>query len=227
MPLTKDGYWIPPKLWKGATAYLIGGGPSLLSMDLSLVQDKRVIGCNDAFLLGDWVDAMVFGDYSWYQVYKWEVNRFQGIKMSLHECTKDKKGWKTFKRKTPGIQTEPGLCGWCKNVGFAALNIAILFGCERVVLLGYDMKFGKLNPTGKGFPDNLKWSPSEADLQDVGEVSNWHPNIKQIPSDRHATYAQAFKNAAPKIEELGVEVVNATPDSALTCFPHKPLEDVV
>lgn len=227
MPFTKDGYWVPPKLWKGATAYLIGGGPSLLSMDLTLVHKKRVLGCNDAYLLGDWVDAMIFGDYSWYHVHRHQVNRFQGIKMSLHEVTIGKKGWKTFKRKTPGIQTEPGLCGWCKNVGFAALNAAILFGCPRIVLLGYDMKFGKLKPTGKGFSDDLKWFPSEQDARVNGKVPNWHPNIKEVPEDRHGTYVKAFENAAPEIERLGVEVINATPDSALTCFPYKPLEDVV
>ena len=54
--------WKPPKIWKGGTAYIIGGGPSVNDADLSLIHDRRVIGVNNAYSLGGWVDVCWFGD---------------------------------------------------------------------------------------------------------------------------------------------------------------------
>jgi hypothetical protein len=60
-------YWeAPSTLWSGEVVYIIGGGPSLKTLDLGVLADRRVIGCNDAYMLGPWVGICFFGDYGWY-----------------------------------------------------------------------------------------------------------------------------------------------------------------
>ncbi len=50
--------WPIPKIWNKSTVFIIGGGPSLLDIDLSLLHDKRVIGVNQAYKLGNWIDIL-------------------------------------------------------------------------------------------------------------------------------------------------------------------------
>ena len=75
-----DNYWTVQKLWPDSTVFIVGGGKSLnrtglqwnetnkgeilqaISNDLSCIHDKRVIGVNDSFKLGDWIDICFYGD---------------------------------------------------------------------------------------------------------------------------------------------------------------------
>jgi hypothetical protein len=52
----------PHSIWKNDTAFILGGGPSLSKVDFSLIEHRRVIGVNNAYQLGDWVDICWFGD---------------------------------------------------------------------------------------------------------------------------------------------------------------------
>lgn len=91
------------------------------------------------------------------------------------------------------IQAEPGTIGGGGNSGFQALNLAIQFGARRILLLGYDMHGG-----------------------------HWHGDhpagMAQPKDDTMARWRRAFQANAPLIAAMGVEVINCTPGSALTCF---------
>jgi len=54
--------WKPPKIWQGSPAFIIGGGPSVNDVDFSLIKHHRIIGVNNSYQLGDWVDVCWFGD---------------------------------------------------------------------------------------------------------------------------------------------------------------------
>ena len=77
--------WQVPRMWEGGDVWIIGGGPSITkefgipdnivqgvfkkelplsaySPYMSFLHDKHVIGVNVAYLLGDWVDMVFFGD---------------------------------------------------------------------------------------------------------------------------------------------------------------------
>jgi hypothetical protein len=60
--MKKQEAWRIPKMWKGQTVFIIGGGPSLNGTPLHLIHEHRVIGVNCAYMLGDWVDVCWFGD---------------------------------------------------------------------------------------------------------------------------------------------------------------------
>lgn len=57
-----DNAWRVPPIWSGGTAWIIGGGPSVKDLDLSPIHQYRVIGVNNAYQFGHWVDACWFGD---------------------------------------------------------------------------------------------------------------------------------------------------------------------
>lgn len=101
---------------------------------------------------------------------------------------------------------EPGAVGSGGNSAFQALNLAVQFGATRILLIGCDMH------TGAG----LHW---------YGR--NTWPAANN-PSDHNLMrWRDGFERQAPRLKAMGVEVFNASPDSALVCFPHKTIAEAL
>lgn len=216
--------WDPPQLWKGRTVFVIGGGPSLKSMDWSDLHNRRAIGCNDAYRLGaKVVDLCYFGDWSWFVTHRKEfvrdpstgemwpgVTSFSGIVAT--NCEQGPKvlsqfPWvKSMVRRNVGVFTSGPYIGWYRNTGLSAVALAVRLGAVRVVLLGFDMQLGR-----------------------HGE-SNWHPNLKDKPN---ANVYKAFKEGANKLavhlqrEVPHVEIIDANPSGGLTQWPKMPREEAL
>lgn len=90
------------------------------------------------------------------------------------------------------------------NSGFQAMDLAVLMGASRVILTGYDM--GLAGRVRHFFGD--------------------HPGLMNVNSPYHL-FIRAFDAAAPHYAARGVEILNASRRSALTCFPMIPLEAVL
>jgi len=82
------------------------------------------------------------------------------------------------------------------NSGFQAMNLAVKQGATRLLLLGFDFRgahwFGQ-HPAGLG-------NPSDSTMQ---------------------RWVACMETAAKQLSDRGVEVVNCSRDSALTCFPRR------
>ena len=77
-------------LWKGRTAYIIGGGVSLDGFNFSLLKGERVIGCNDAYTLGvHIVKICAFGDNSFWEAHKGPLSKYRGWVVTNNEHIKD------------------------------------------------------------------------------------------------------------------------------------------
>lgn len=90
------------------------------------------------------------------------------------------------------------------NSGYQAINLAYLMGASSVVLLGYDMG-------------------------NTSVKSHWHGDHpgelnKQLPT---ALWLEKFPALAADLKYEGVKVVNATRETALTCFDRLPLEEAL
>lgn len=91
------------------------------------------------------------------------------------------------------------------NSGFQAINLSVLAGAKKVILIGYDAK----EPAG-------------------GEKSHWfgeHP-IKANPS-AYALYRRSFKDGHEAIKAAGVRVINANLDSAITQFEKMEINEAL
>lgn len=164
----------------------------------------RVVAVNDAYRLAPWADLLYACDYRWWT---WHpgARQFAGIKATYSETAArewpDIK-WVRGERNTKGLSTDPGKINCGQNSGYQAINIAYLLGARKIILLGYDMK-----PAA----DRAHW---------FGE----HPN--RIRSNYRA-WLTNYQTIADQLPALGLTVINATPGSALRCFPLQPLEQAL
>jgi hypothetical protein len=85
------------------------------------------------------------------------------------------------------------------------INLALHFGGARAVLLGFDQKAAE------------------------GDRTHWHAGhrIPSDPADYAATMIPEFESMVAPLAAAGLEVLNATPDSALECFPKIKLRRVL
>jgi hypothetical protein len=196
--------------WTGETCIVAATGPSLSVEVAEHVEDsgKRVIAVNDAYRLLPHADVLYACDAKWWEVHK-GCPDFAGERWSSHEAGGSND--KTIAARDYGLHLVPGRSGdafrtdgmvaYGGNSGFQAVNLAILFGAVRIVLVGFDMR----ETGGKRhfFGDHPR------PLRNGGCFRRW---------------AERFATAARQLPS-GVEIVNATLNSGITCFPFVRLED--
>jgi hypothetical protein len=211
-PEIRSEYYTLPRPYEGKTVFVVGGGPSLKRLDLSKVRNRPVVGCNDAFRLGTWVDWIIFADKRWFgwnhtDLAEWP-NRERVICLVpqlLDE--RDKFPWLKILRRDEarfGLSVEQDTICWNRGCGGAAINAAYLLGASRVVLLGFDMRV-------------------------VDGKHNWHDNHQHTERDKiyQNSMMPFLKPMSDAMKVTGLQIVNATPGSALNLFPLVPLEDLL
>ena len=85
------------------------------------------------------------------------------------------------------------------NSGYQAINLAYLWGAARIVLIGFDL-------------GGTHW---------FGD----HPKPLQMPSP-YRKWLPAFDRLAADLADEGVQVINSTTTTALTCFERMPIEAI-
>jgi len=105
----------------------------------------------------------------------------------------------------PGLGTKPGRIHTGLNSGYQAINLAYMWGAARIILLGYDMQRG---PKG----ESHHHGDHEGNLPNLGTMPEWGRRMVQLGAD---------------LRSHGVEVVNATRRTAITCFERLPIEEAL
>ena len=198
---------LPAKLlnWAGQTVVILASGPSLRSFDGRLPDGVRTITTNSTIFTYPKADVAFGADYFW-----WRLNHVAVRKQSPAQ------GWTTdrtaaerfglhFVRgaETGGLhETRVNVNG---NSGSACINLAVLFGAKRILLLGFDMKHG---PEGERHhhPEHPK---------PLGQQSCFDDWLYKMDA------------LARGCERKGISVINCTPGSALRAFPMMPLEEAL
>jgi hypothetical protein len=231
--------WEVPEIWEDGECWIIGGGPSMprqFGVPESLISeiclgktepheyspwlcrlwDKHVIGVNNAYLIGDWLDCLFFGDGSWYLSHQQRIAAWTGLKVtcwprivetkydpmqSIRYLSKDVK-------KMYGLTRDKSKVSWNTNSGASAIGLAVHFGVKRIMLLGFDM--------------NL----------DQNKISHWHGSHgaagkKQKKSPPFIRHLKGFPQIAEDAKVMGVEILNVNPDSAIEAFPKVRLRDIL
>jgi len=200
-----DGTWLKPDLWKDETAFIIGGGPSLLEHDLRRITGRKVIVTNNAYRIFPEAQILHFADHVWYTWHKEELKTFKG------HITCSSTGY-AQSAYPPSIKHLPkksnkGLSENIKhlhgnNAGHQAINLAVLLGAKNIILLGFDMKF-------------------------VGGKSHWHNDHKRpTPQGTYQnTMIPNLNTVAPIVQDMGINIYNTYAESALQCFPFKSFDE--
>jgi len=220
--------WQVPRIWEDADVWIIGGGPSVpkqfdvpdeviqdviagnsppsvYSPYMKSIHDKHIIGINAAYLLGDWVDIVFFGDKGFFLQHEAQLAAFPGLKISPISLAVSR----TWVKHTPrdnshgrGISPSPYMVSWNGNSGAAAISTAVHTGAKRIILLGFDMTLGEHN--------NQHWH----DVYNRGPVKT-EKRARKLPFYRHL---RGFTEIARDAKQIGVEIINACPNSMIEQF---------
>lgn len=191
--------WFPD--WSDRPVVIVASGPSAAGVDLEPARGKaRIIALNSSVRLCPWAD-MVYGcDASWW-LHENGLSDFKGLKIAgearATQSYQDIRTVKVIAHIDTLVWDQPGCIGSGGNSGFQSINLAVLFGARKLILVGYDMQIdGGLHWHGK-HPAGLN-----------------NPTAKNVPRWR-----RAIDGVQPELERLGVTVWNCSPVSALQAFP--------
>jgi len=236
--------WHVPKIWQGGDVWIIGGGPSLTkqfnipddivesvrngtsplsaySPYMSAIHDKHVIGVNVAFMIGDWIDMVFFGDGGFFLQHMNQLAAFPNLRIGAHNKAAKSRWVKYLARqrgKKYGISTSSSHVCWNENSGAAAISVAAHAGAKRIILVGFDMSLDeKQKHHWHGVYRKGGIAPSNTKVK-RGKV------INNVPFHRHlAGFPQIKKDAS----KLGIEIINACPESKIECFRKTTVKDVL
>lgn len=195
---------VPAGEWAGQRAFVLGGGESLAAFDVTRLRGQgRVIAVNDAGLyLAPGADILFFadGEERWFGWNRDKLHLFKGPRIVSRARVRETPRLHMLRHDPhAALSHDPRrLAGFCG--GSSAINLAFLLGASEVVLLGFDMRGG-----------------------------NWHANHRQPnvrPDYFRAAFIPALERMAPELAAAGCRVLNATPGSALRCFPMVDLEEI-
>ena len=178
------------------------------------IQDKHIIGINNAYRLGPWLDVLFFGDCSWYLLHRKEIANWPGLKVSCcprfsneRQTLEHIKFLQKDQHKKLGISTNRSTVVWNFNSGAASISLAIHFGVKKIYLLGFDMS-------------------------EMGSQVHWHGPHRDRVKNTHAKppfnrHLRGFPTIAKDAKSLGVEIYNVSPNSAIEEFPKITLEEAL
>ncbi len=216
-------------LHMGEDCFLIGNGPSLNKMDLSLLNDYFTIGLNKIFLLFERTGLKI--DYHVC------VNRFV-----IEQCSQDFLKMKcpsfiSYKNRTDILEDNEKVyfigdvhSKWIffedittgisqgSTVTYAALQIAFYLGFKRVFLIGVDHNFAR------------KGTPHKVEILKGDDQSHFDPNYFkgmkwQLPD--LAGSEKAYRLAKDHFEKNNRLITDATVDGKLNIFPKMKFEEAL
>jgi hypothetical protein len=102
----EPAFWSVPREWPGETVFIVGGGPSVLGVDLEALRGRRVIAINSSVYKLPWADILYFGDWRWWHEpdNRAAVAGFRGrVVTTSRMCSEDKKVLMCRAAKPPGL----------------------------------------------------------------------------------------------------------------------------
>lgn len=194
----------PADAWKNEPSFVVGGGASLKGFDFERLRGRgHVIAVNNAFQYIPWAEYCYYADSQWYDWNKDSIlnGEFEGEFVTRSMVKREAVGKIRRVGRTNRkalSRTADCLAGFCG--GANALNAAYLLGSDPIFLLGFDMILG-----------------------------NWHNHHKSPcrPNQHRFKFIPYIEAMAYELKELGCNVYNTNPASALRCFPFIPLEELM
>ena len=208
-------------IYQGEAAIIIGTGPSLsdeqlkIAINAQIYGRARLFGCNNAYQVAI-LDVHLACNWQWWDKYFEDIKSHSCDKWTPRKESADKYEGVNYieERWAGGLSINPSYIHAHHGSGPQIVNLATLYGCTKLLLIGWDMRFpGKISDheyTGKRHFHN------ETDL-----TSKHWPRTG--PNGELAGLIKEMETIKPA--DYGIEIINCTPNSAMTCFPMGNLED--
>ncbi len=205
---------VGPPPWNAAPAFLAGGGPSLRGFDFERLRGRgHVLGINQAMFDAP-CEAGITVDHVFLRANADRLRTFAAARPLYLVLGNEwaRAGLPPIEGAVYLRSTSDGALSFDRSFvrrgatsGYAALNVAVLKGARRIVLLGYDYTTfdGRSH-----YHDAYPWHHRAHD-------QSWH------------VWARHYRDAALVCREQGIEVINASPRSKLAYFPICSLDEVL
>ena len=177
----------------------------MLRVDLTLLRKREwcVMVVNNTHELIPNAQAMYACDLQWWERYESATRAFRGSKWTSDKQAARRYALHHINRSSGnGLCTERNCIYSGGNGGYQAINLVYHLGAKKIVLLGFDMH-----------------------RNEGGHWHGEHEGMISAPDSHVRGWVPAFDALAHDLRALGVSVVNATPGSALQCFPRSELRD--
>ena len=189
---------------------MLGCGPSLTREQVEACRGKaKVIAVKEAARLAPWADALYFCDAHFVTDEPDLFKNFKGRVLTLENYKLREKLPKLecLKNDGPkGFADEPDRIRHGKNSGYQAMHVAAHLGARRIVMLGFDMK--------PGDGGRLHFFGNRA--------------TRTTPPSVYSTFmVPKFPEFAVELKRRAIDVVNATPGSAIGCFRRAPIQEAL
>jgi len=207
-------FWTVPKEWKNQTAVIFASGPSLNQSQIDYVKAAgvRTIAINRTLAAVPWADVHYFADYKFWRWIDREqefpdyadiraaYRAFTGHRITIADAKTDALHLRRGHQRGLSLNPEELCTG--NNSGYQAINLAFLFGAQRIILLGYDQ--AAMN----GRTHHHRQHPSAT-----------NPDVYDAMLECWPFIADAIKGKA--------EVINCTPGSRIESFPKVALNEAL
>jgi hypothetical protein len=215
---------VVPRKFNG-TVVCIGTGPSLTMEQVQVARDKGFVltGCNNVFLDVPDLAVLYACNYEWWDAYWGAVANHPCEKWTTNVEAAERFGLNWIAEKNAdGLSTDPNLVHHGHGSGYSLVNLVYLMGATRIVLLGYDLRYsssydGKnrvIGPTPRHY-----WGDNGGEYPTL--LQHW-PSV-HVHGGVHTELCRLYGTVA---KQGAVEIINASPDSALRCFPMASIDTV-
>lgn len=202
-------FWKCEPEWIGQTAFIVAGGPSVLTQNIDLLRGRRVIAINSSVHSVPWADMLFFGDWRWFAEEpdnRKAVESFAGIAICAHSHTPLTHPVVKKMKKIPPLVFSNDRCAvaYSRTSVTAGIHIALHRGSKDIVLLGCDGQRSKDGASHHHKPH--KWP------------------VKSGCWDKHKAELKAM---VAQLKQRRIRIINASPGSAWNMWPIMSLNDAL
>jgi hypothetical protein len=200
--------------WRGETAVIVGNGTSMVDVNLSVCKQPgvRVLVTNGGWRLFRRADVLMCSDRHWLRDHGMEVRHFLGTEIIVTQP----QAIPVFDRRMRFMRrafiehvapesyfANPALLVEGHTSITTNMSVAVHRGVRRILLVGIDLAPGA--DGRRRATENITDNPT-------------------LAAQRYEKQAKWFRMLAPWIERAGIEVVNCSPRSILTCWRYSTIE---
>lgn len=193
-------YWEPTREFDGQTVAIIGSGPSLATFDMGALDGRRFIvvnsGCRRLRQVATDKDILYFTDNAWNENRPELAADWPGPVVCANRNAKarlrDAVRYIDVTELTARMGTLPDATQ--ASSGHIATSLAAVMGARKIVLMGFECRA-------------------------VGGQTHGHTDYTQTDEFIFVQrFLPGWQDLSRALDRMGVDVVNCTPESALTCF---------
>jgi hypothetical protein len=202
-------FWSVPHEWPGETAFIVGGGPSVLGQDLDLLRGRNVIVINSSVYKVPWASFLYFGDWRWWNEpeNKAAVASFRGRVVTVSRLVRDEKVLTCRTASPPGLELQQDSLMQKYTSLTAATNLAA-------------------HLIGEG--GTIIWLGADGRIAADGRTHHHAPHRFPHRRDCYQKQYADLATIVPSLQALKISLFNASPGTAWTDLaPVVRLEDMV